>query len=43
MELSNQQIKLISSQILLSDIKEYINNHIIEYEKFLKNQEKYKD
>lgn len=38
MELSQEQINQISSIILISDIKEYINNHLEEYKKFLEEQ-----
>lgn len=36
MELSSEQITAISSSILISDIKTYINNHKEKYEQFLK-------
>ena len=38
MELSNEQIKTISSSIILEDIKDYIENHKMEYEEFLKKK-----
>lgn len=37
MELSSGQIDTISSSILISDIKAYINSHKKEYEQFLKD------
>lgn len=36
MELSQEQIDIISSSILLTDIQKYINSHQKEYEEFLK-------
>lgn len=36
MELSQEQINIISSSILLSDVKAYIDSHKKEYEEFLK-------
>jgi hypothetical protein len=39
MELTKEQIRQLSSIIQLSDVKEYINNHLKEYEEFLKNNE----
>lgn len=42
-ELSNEQIEAIAKAFLqyfsINDIKEYINNHPLEYEKFLKEEE----
>ena len=38
MKLSQEQIKLISSSILVNDIISYINEHFDEYEEFIKNQ-----
>lgn len=39
MELSKEQLKTIASNILVSDIIDYINNHRSEYEEFLKEEE----
>lgn len=39
-KLSPLQIKQIASSIDLKDVKEYIENHKEEYERFLKGQEK---
>lgn len=39
MELSKEQLKTIASNILVSDIIDYINNHSSEYEEFLKEEE----
>lgn len=39
MELTEEQINLISSSILLSDIKDYINSHLTEYNEFIKKEE----
>ena len=36
MELSQKQIEIISSSILISDIKSYINSHLEEYQEYLK-------
>ena len=38
MELSQDQIKTISSYIPLSEIISYINNHKEAYEEFIKNE-----
>lgn len=38
MKLSKEQIKTISSSILISDIISYVDNHREEYEEFLKNE-----
>ena len=38
MELSQEQIKTISSYIPLSEIISYINSHQEEYEEFIKNE-----
>lgn len=38
MKLSQEQINLISSSILVSDIISYINAHSTEYEEFIKNE-----
>lgn len=38
MELSNEQLKTISSSILVEDIKNYINAHKTEYEEFLRKR-----
>lgn len=40
MELSNEQLKMISSSILIEDIKNYINAHKQEYEEFINNKDK---
>lgn len=40
MELSNEQLKMISSSILIEDIKKYINEHKQEYEEFIKKRKK---
>lgn len=40
MELTEKQILKISSAITISEIKSYINSHIEEYKKFLKNYNK---
>lgn len=37
MELNEDQINVLSSCILLSDVKSYIDSHRKEYEEFLKN------
>ena len=42
MELSKTQIEIISSSILISDIKSYINSHLKEYEEYLKEVEQSK-
>lgn len=39
MELSKEQLKTIASNILVSDIIDYINNHRSEYEEFLREEE----
>lgn len=39
MELSKEQLKTIASNILVSDIIDYVNNHRSEYEEFLKEEE----
>ena len=39
MELNNKQIQAIASSILISDIKEYINAHLQEYEQIINNGE----
>ena len=36
MELTQEQINIISSSILLSDVKTYIDSHKEKYEEFLK-------
>ncbi len=36
MELSSEQVQTISSSILISDIKAYVNSHKKEYEQFLR-------
>ena len=36
MELSKEQLSVISSTVLISDIIDYIENHKTEYENFLK-------
>lgn len=38
MELSKEQLKTIASNILVSDIIDYIESHRSEYEKFLKEE-----
>ena len=38
MDLSQQQIQQISSRILISDIKEYIDSHQQEYQEFLESK-----
>lgn len=38
MELSQDQIDMISSSILLADIQKYIDSHPKEYEEFLKSK-----
>jgi len=38
MELSQEQIDIFSSYILLSDVEKYINSHEEEYKEFLKNK-----
>ena len=38
MKLSKEQIYTISSSILVADIQAYINDHLLEYEEFLKNE-----
>ena len=43
MELSKEQLKTIASNILVSDIIDYINNHSSEYEEFLKEEEELKE
>ncbi len=43
MTLTNEQIKLISSSILVSDVIAYIDEHQKEYEEFMKNEELYKN
>lgn len=42
MDLTNEQLKLFCCNILVSDIKEYINSHRDKYQEFLKNREKQK-
>lgn len=39
-DLSKEQIKEFARSILLSDIAEYINTHLEEYNNFVKNQDK---
>lgn len=39
MELSKEQVKTIASNILVSDIIDYIEKHRVEYEKFLELEE----
>ena len=39
MKLSDKQIEIISSSILISDIKSYINSHLEEFKKYLKEVE----
>ena len=39
MDLTSEQLKLFCCSILVSDIKEYINNHQDKYQEFLKNRE----
>lgn len=36
MSLTDEQVKLFSSELLVSDIIDYINTHSKEYEQFLK-------
>lgn len=40
MELSYEQLKMISSYILAEDIKRYKENHKQEYEEFIKKKKK---
>lgn len=40
MELSERQIEKFSSIILISDVKNYVNSHLEEYQEFLKNKNK---
>ena len=39
MELTEKQIEIISSSILISDIKSYINSHLEEFNEYLKEVE----
>lgn len=39
MDLTHEQIQAFCTGILVSDIKEYINNNLEKYELFLKNRE----
>ena len=43
MELSQKQIEQISKYISISDVKAYIETHLLEYEQFLKEDGKYKN
>lgn len=38
MELTEEQLSIITSTVLLSDIKEYINSHQKEYNEFLEKR-----
>ena len=40
MELSNEQLKMISSSSLIEDIKKYKEAHKQEYEEFIKKRKK---
>lgn len=39
MELSQEQLEQISKYISISDVKSYIETHLLEYEKFLEDEE----
>lgn len=43
MELTQEQINMISSSILISDVKAYIDSHREEYKEFLKTYKPYKN
>lgn len=40
MELSQEQLKIISSSLLIEDIQKYKEEHKQEYEEFIKKREK---
>ncbi len=40
MSITDEQIKMLSSSIMISDVIDYINKHQKEYEEFLKQLEK---
>ena len=40
MELSQEQLEQISKYISIADVKAYIEEHLLEYEKFLEEEKK---
>ena len=39
MNISNKQIKELSKYIIIADVKSYIEEHLLEYEQFLKEEQ----